>query len=362
MWKFLQNEMLVILGLTEDAERTDAEIADVFDMKKGTVSSARRRLLDAGAIHFAYVPAFNRLGCELIGFHMGATDPAVRSEVKANHHMEFCNRSPEVFFSVIGGSSVVFFTALRNATEFESFVQRHNAFFTGSRRVSRSKLMSTVFPYALSRLTPVPQFAPLVHTYFGLDVPRPRTVPIAPVKVDPVELTENEKKALVAMVKNPDASDRVIASSIRTSRQAVTRMRNKFRDEGLLTKICVPRLYRWGFEIFAVAHPKFTLDISWDKRIKTQPRNVVELSFYTLSKADEGVANYMVSKFTEYSEQLENILAWYHRVGVFDEKPEITLFSLERSTELRAFDFYPAVKNLLLPEDPPGGDRQAENL
>lgn len=361
MWKFLRNEMLVMLGMTEDAERTDAEIADLYDLKKGTVASVRRRLLDAGAIHYSYVPAFNRLGCEMIGFHMGATDPAVRSEIKANHYMEFCNHAPQVFFSMIGGSSVVFFTALRNATEFEAFVQGHNSFFTGSRRASRSKLTSTAFPFALSRLTAVPQFAPLIHSYFELDVPKPRLEPIVPAKIDPAELTQMEKRALVAMVKDPDASDREIASHLHVSRQAVTRMRNKFRDEGLLAKICVPRLYRWGFEIYAVAHPRFSMDIPWDKRTKSQPKEVVERSFYTLSKADEGVANYMVPKFTEYSEQLENILAWYHRVGAFDEKPEIVLFSLDRSTELRAFDFLPAVKNLLLPDKPLNGHEPLEN-
>jgi DNA-binding Lrp family transcriptional regulator len=350
MWKFLKTEMLVILALTEDADRTDAEIADAYGMKKGTVSSARRRLLDAGAIHYAYVPAFNRLGCEMLGVHYGTTDPAVRSDTKANHYMEFCSRTPQIYHALIGGSSLIIFTALRNATEFESIVQHHNAFFAGSRHASKAKLTHCIFPYALSRITLVPQFASIVHNFFELEVPPPKRVPIVTLKHETVDLSPTDRKTITAMVTNPIASDREIASVVKLSRQAITRLRNRYTEEELLTKICIPRLYRWGFEIYAVAHPKFSTDIGWDKRIKSQPKEAVERSFYTFSKADESIANFMVSKFSEYSEKLENILAWYHKVKAFEERLEIVLFSLDRSTELRTFDYTPAVKQLLRQE------------
>lgn len=350
MWKFLKTEMMVILALTEDADRTDAEIADAYGMKKGTVSSARRRLLEAGAMHFAYVPAFNKLGCEMLGYHLGTTDPALPSDTKVNHYMEFCNRTPQIFHALIGGNSVVFFTAMRNATEFESIVQQHSAFFAGTRHASIAKLSHVVFPFALSRMTPVPQFGPIVHRYFQLDVPVPKRVPISAMEYDPADLSPVEKKTLTALVASPYASDREIASVIRLSRQAVARMRKGFTDERLITKICVPNLYKWGFEIYAVGHPRFSMDFGWDKRLENQPREVVDRSFYTLSKADESVANYMVSKFTEYSQDYETILPWYHKVGAFEKDLEVTLFSLERSTELRTFDYSPAVKQLLLPK------------
>ena len=350
MWKFLKNEMLVILALTEDAGRTDSEISDAYNIKKGTVSSARRRLLDAGAMNFAYVPAFNRMGCEMLACHFGAMDPAVRSDTKANHYMEFCSHNPQIYHALIGGSSVVLFTALRNATELESFIHQHNAHFTGTKRASKARLSHVVFPYALSRFMQVPQFAPIVHNFFELDVPPPKRIPITQVRLDQIELNPTDTRVLPALVANPSASDREIASIVKLSRQAVARMRKKYLEEGLLTRICVPRLYRWGFEIYAVAHTKFSMDFGWDKRLKSQPKDVTERSFYSLSKADEAVANFMISKFAEYSEKYESILGWYHKVKAFEEGPDIILFSLDRSTELRTFDYSPAVKNLLQPK------------
>src|SRR4030042_328734 len=117
MWKFLESEMLVILGLAEDATRTDAQIADIYNLKKGTVASIRRRLLDAGAMTYVNVPAFNKLGCELLGFHIGTVEPSERADTRTNHYIEFTSEFPQIFHGMIGGTSVVFYTALKNATE-----------------------------------------------------------------------------------------------------------------------------------------------------------------------------------------------------------------------------------------------------
>ncbi len=348
MWKFLESEMLVILGLTENANRTDAEIGDLYGLKKGTVASIRRRLLDAGAITFVNVPAFNRLGCEMMGVHMGTTEPSLRSDTKVNHYLEFCSKSPQVFQGLIGGNNMVLYTALRNVTEYDSFVQAHNRFFASSRRTSKAKLVSTIFPYGLTSGPFVPNFASIVHGHFHLDVPAPKSVIPALVETEPADLSETERLTLVAMVENPRFSDREVSSIVGLSRQAVTRIRNKLLEEGVFTPACIPRLYKWGFEICAVAHVMFNMELPWEKRLKSQPRESIDLSFYTLSKADETVANYLVAKYTDYSERLDGILAWYSKMKAFDENPEITLFPLERCTELRTFDYGPAVRNLLL--------------
>lgn len=348
MWKFLESEKLVILGLTEDASRTDAEIADLYGIKKGTVASVRRRLVDAGAISFANVPALNKLGCEMICFHSGSTEPSASSDVKASDYAAFCEIAPQVFHGLIGGASLILFTALRNATEHERFIQSHNKFFTGNRRTSKARLSSALFPFAMTRGVFVPSYAPAVHRYFELDVPPPKPPPIASCDVEEPDLSRTESETLLAMIENPSASDREISSIVKLSRQAITRIRNSLVERGIVTRVCIPKLYKWGFEIYVVAHPKFNMELAWDRRLKSQPRDAMDLSFYTLSKPDESVSNYNLAKFMEYSEQLESMLAWYHKMGAFEDRPELLLFTLERSVELRAFDFGPAVRNLLL--------------
>jgi len=348
VWKFLDSERLVIFGLTENASRTDAEIAQLFNLKKGTVASIRRRLLDAGAIAYVNVPAFSKLGCEIMGFHLGAAEPQERTDTRISHYMEFCNRNPQIFNAMMSGTSILMFTAFKNATEYDAFGQSYNSYFTGSRRASRARISSTIFPFALSRGSYVPNFASIVHRHFQLDCAPPKSVVPASSEVVSLDLTGTEKRTFVALVENPLASDRKISEMVGLSRQAVTRVRNKLLDEGLFVPVCIPRLYKWGFEICAVAHPRFNMEMPWDKRMKSEPRDVVDLSFFTLSKADESVTSYLLAKYSDYTQQLEGILAWYHKVGAFEDKPEITLFPLERCTELRTFEYGPLVRHLLL--------------
>ncbi len=347
MWKFLQSEKLVILGLTERAESTDAEIADEYDLKKGTVASIRRRLMDAGAISYLNVPSFQKLGGEMIAFHIGMTDPAERSDARVNDYVEFCSRSPTIFEGTIGGGSVVMFGVYRNATELDAFVQSHNRFFSGDRRPSKARLQSHMFPYALTRLSTCPNFSPIVHRFFDFDTPSPKSTQPVNAPVETPDLSDTEKAVLIAMVENPMYSDRKLASAVKLSRQAVTRIRNRLTQDGIVKTCCLPRLSKWGFEILAVAHAHFNLEYPWDKRLKSEPKEAVDLSFYTLSKADEAVSNYCIAKYAAYSDQLENLLAWYHRAGAFEDKPSLTLMPLERSTELRNFDYGPAVRHIL---------------
>lgn len=348
VWKFLESERLVIFGLTEDATRTDAEIAELFKLKKGTVASIRRRLLDAGAIAYVNVPSFNKLGCEIVAFHLGTTEPQERSDTKVSHYMEFCSRNPQIFEAMMSGTSLVMFTAFKNATEYDMFVQGYNAFFTGARRSSKARLSNTIFPFALSRGAYVPNFASIVHRHFQLECVRPKSPLPSAGGVETPDLSTTEKRTLVALIENPLASDRKISEIVGLSRQAVTRVRNKLLDDGLFVPVCIPRLYKWGFEICAVVHPKFNMEMSWDKRLRSEPRDVIDFSFYTLSKADESVTNYLLARYSDYTEQLEGVLAWYHKVGAFEEKPELTLFPLERCTELRTFDYAPIIRHLLI--------------
>lgn len=347
MWRFLPSEMTVILALTEDADRTDAQIADAYGMNKGTVASVRRRLLDSGAVFFANIPSFNKLGCELMAFHTGATDPAVPADVKTNSYLEFCEGSPSTFSAMIGGGNVSFLNVFKDATDLQSFLQDHNRFFSGPRKASRAKLETAMFPYRLTRGTYATNFAPTVHNFFKLDVPPPKLRPTAFESVTSPDLSKNEARTLIELVADPASSDRQLASKVGLSRQAVTRIRRKLFEERYLTRVCIPRLYKWGFEIYAITHSKFGMELRWDIRMKGQPKDVAALSFMTLSKADEAVTNHMIATYQEYAEKMEAMLGWFHKMKVFDESPKISVFSLERSTELRSFDFLPAVKNLL---------------
>ncbi len=347
MWKFLQSEKSVILSLVEDASRTDVEIAELNGMNVGTVASARRRMLDAGAVYYINVPSFHKIGCEMMAFGQGVLDPAVSSDVKTSDYMEFCSSAPQIFDAIIGSQSLVFLSVLRNAADLEDLKMRHDRFFSGGKKVSKAKLSMTSFPYEFSRGTYTTNFAPLVHRFFGLDRPKPEPRLQVSAEVTPMDLSENEQKVLIAIVEHPTEPDRAIASITGISRQAINRIRQKLREEEYYTPVCVPRLYRWGFEIFSVVHVRFTADFAWSDKFNQQPTEPSDYSFFSLMKPSEAIANHMISTFHDYTHGLDAGLAWYHKEKAFESEPELTLMSLEHCVEMKTFEFGPALRHVL---------------
>ena len=347
MWKFLPNEKLVIVSLVEDATRTDAQIAELNGMNAGTVATVRRRLLDAGALFYVNVPAFNRLGCEMMVCHIGVLDPARSFEAKSSDYMKFCMSSPHIFDAIIGAKSIVMYSVLRNATELENLKASHNRFFSGSSKGSKARIASITFPYSVSRGTYSLNYAPTVRRYFEVDDPGKPVCEPTSAEVTSPDLTENEKKVFMAIVENPAESDRAVAVRVGMSRQSVTRIQNKLSEEGYYSHVCVPRLYRWGFEIFSVVRVLFSSDFAYSDRVEMQPKEPVTYSFFSLVKAEEAVANHLIASFQDFTKGLDTGLAWYHRENAFEADPAITLLSLEHSIELRTHDFAPALRNVL---------------
>lgn len=347
MWKFLPNEKLVIMSLVEDATRTDAQIAEQNGMNPGTVATVRRRLLDAGALFFVNIPCFNKLGCEMIAFHEGTLDPAVPFDAKSADYMNFCLSSPQTFDAIIGMKSIIFYSVLRNATELEAYMAHHNRFFSGGNQASRAKVTTVTFPYAATRGTYSLNYAPIVHRFLQLEGREPKPREPESLDVTSLDLNDNERKVLMAIVENPTEPDRATAARIGISRQSVTRIRGKLEEEEYFRHVCVPRLYRWGFEIYSVIHVFFSSDFAYGDRVEREPREPIEYSFFSLIKANEAVANHMISTFQDYSRGLDEGLAWYHKHKAFEADPVITMLSLEHCIELRTHDFAPALRHLL---------------
>ena len=335
----------MILALLENGNRTDAEVAELCGMKKGTVASIRRRLVETNAVSFKVVPHLAKIGCEMIGFHRGATNPGLAPHLSS--YMDFTASSPQIFFGAFGANNVVLYTALRDISDYETFKQGHVKFFSGERHNSKAKLSDVIFPCSLTRANWTPQHTHMVYNFFDLDIDPPKIRYPEAAEVETPDFSSSEREVMISVVENPTFSDRAIASIAKISRQAVTKIRNRLFDDGVLSMACLPHFHNWGFEIYFVAHPKFKMWLSWDARIKEEPVEVTSLSFFSLSKADEAIGNYVAPYFKFYTDRSAELADWFHSRGLFDENMETLLFPLERSEYLRNFTYGPAIRSLL---------------
>ena len=149
---FRESEKLVILGLTQDANLTDASLARRFSMKESTVSSIRRRLMDSRQIYFANVPSFHKLGCEMFVQLYGSTNPAVPKDVKDVSHLAFLDETPEIFDSVSGEGFIMMSGVFRNFSDYLEALDRYDKHFMGVRTAEKADLRSVFFPLETSKL------------------------------------------------------------------------------------------------------------------------------------------------------------------------------------------------------------------
>jgi len=347
--RFVRSELLVMQGLLDDGTHSDKDIAERFGMKTGTVASARRRLVSSGTVTYAYIPAFNRLGCEMLGFHLGTADLTVSLEKRSSQYAEFCTVSPQVFFGILGGNSVLFYTALKDATEHERFMEGYDRFFSGKMKGSRTRLQSHMFPYRLSWGTYSLNFSPLVRLCYGVEGPEPRARLPRTEDIEEPDLKGTEAKGLVTFVEKPWLTDEAVSNIIGVSRQAVTSMRNKFVERGLLHPAWIPDLRTWGLEILVAIHAHFLEEIPWEKVTgESDHGDLLRNSFFTMAKKYEVVGNHISPSFEHFSDLSDRTNRIFERLPLLGARPEIALFPLGRARFLRYFEFGPAVRHLLL--------------
>lgn len=351
MKRYLRTELLVMQGLLEDGTSSDRDISERFGLKTGTVASARRRLVKSGAIAYSNIPAFNRLGCEMVGLHIGTADLTVSLEERSSQYADFCDLNPEIFLGIMGGNSIVLYTALRNATENESLLQGHHRFFSGKIRGPRTRLRSHLFPYPLSWGTYCFNFAPILRAHYDFDGPEPVARMPRNEKLEDPDFNGSEAKVFVSFIEKPWLTDEAVSRIGGVSRQAVTSMRNKFVDSGLMCPTWIPDFRVWGFEMFASIHSHVIEEIPWERITpETEPKEALHLSFLTLGKGNEIVGNYAHPGFEQYSELSEKVMGVFEKLSLLEEKPHAILFSLATARFLRYFEFGPAVRQLLLGE------------
>lgn len=342
-----ESERLVILGLMQDANLTDAALAKRCGMKESTVSSIRRRLMDSRLIYFTNTPSFHRLGCQMFIQVSGSTNPAVPRDVKDQTHLRFLDETPEVFDSASGEGFIMMSGVYRDFSDHLVSLDRYERIFSNNHASERADLRAAYYPLAISRVCYTYNFAPGLHRIFGLDVPPP--APNRPVRLQPecAILSPVEKRTLVSLVEYPHATDAQIAQIMGRSRQTVTNVRKRLKRKGMYTRTCIIPLVLWNIELIAYVHIRFKPDIDAAQRAELCGLDWVNMSWFTLERDTEAHATYMFKDYRDYLAEMQRMMKPLMESGVLKGDPSISLVSTAATKELRDGHYGPMVRKLV---------------
>lgn len=336
--RLTDSEKLVLFALSEDPTRTDSEISCRIDMKETTVGQNRRNLLEKKYMEFINVPALNKLGFEFLAGFRRQLNPALHGNIDAPTCSRFLRGHPEIFDGVVHEGFIGFMGAFVDLTGFLRFRDECDEFFHRS-CCPRYRLLSSVFPFDISRMKRTIDFAPCLKRIFRLDSFEPQVEsPMVAKREEAVDLSRTEARVFAEIIASPTESDAQIARRLRRSRQSITDLRKSFQKMGLYRKAAFPDFRSSAIGTIAYVHMQFRSHVTFEKKVEIAGDNWWKQPFYLMERNSELWASYPFRDMNEYSSLINSYIGPFHDSGITIGEPDINVISVGNATDL--LDYY----------------------
>lgn len=340
-------ERLVMFALSEDAARTNADVAERVDMKESTVALHRRNLLKNGHMYFAYLPSLHKLGFEMLAEFFTVINPAIPKESKNDTYKEFFRRNPEVFDAVSGEGFLMASGAFTDVSNLLHFLDRYEEFFGGI-HWSRRRINAAVFPFDISRCCFVYNYGPSLNRIMDLGITDSKSRPLERLRRERAAPSKSEARVMAEIIESPARTDSEIARRLRRSRQRIAEIRNDLTTRGLITRVMIPTMISEEFGAIAYVRLRFKPGATLDKKLSIAGEDWHRQSLYTLERDSELFAIYLFSGFREYSTLMNKCIGPFQDAGLFSEEPDMFVIPMGTAVDLVSGSFSPIIRRAVV--------------
>ena len=334
---FTPAEKSVLYGLVKYPTLNDRELSEVIGVKPSTTTAIRRRLRKKEIFFTKRIPMGHKLGYEILAIAYGRLKPTL-SEKNRQAFRHWVKDIPYVFLSLESTEWVFNVAYLKNYSMFREYTDTISEMFKHSNLVDAKTWVPVIFGFDTSRLLTYFDYGPALRHIFEIK----EEVDTAPAIEEhaPIKLTKKEMSVLRGLVQYPESSDKSVAEKIGASRQAVSTMRKRFEDEGLMKTVRVVDLEKVGYSILCMAHSTFTPHAPMTVR-KEGIRFALERIPNVLMVASnpENVMLTPVLDYDDYHKMRTDILSLYMGKDFMRDEPMVTLYPLSDTRTIKYFDF-----------------------
>ncbi|HYM40063.1 MAG TPA: helix-turn-helix domain-containing protein [Thermoplasmata archaeon] len=343
------NEKQVLHGLVRHPILNDRELSELLGVKVSTVTAIRRRLRHADYFVTRRVPMMHRLGWELLIGGFARLDMAQGGPAAARLRDLIKDRFPDLFHIVASSDQMSFLGFAHDYTTARRQVDELRLALDRSKLLGERDVTLSVFPMSLSILPAFFDYSHPLALAFGIE--DRILLRMEHAKSGDIELTRKETEVLKGLVRFPELSDKALAQRVKVSRQAVSKMRREFEEEGLLRTVRIPNLRLLGFELYITAFARFTPSSSlrtrtdaFERLLRSSP------TFFLVSDDAEAVVLGTSKSYEEFSVLNAGLTKHFKERGHLAGDPEVSV-GLTGATEiLRNCEFGPLVQSLMPPE------------
>lgn len=347
------NEKLILYGLVKYPTYSDNEICNIFNIKKSTFSTIKKRLFLRNFFNSIRVPIFQHLGYELLVVSYGKLNQQTTLKERLNISKKLWVSTPEHFYIVSESNQAIILSISRNITDFEEKFEDITQIYKEYEFFEGRGFTSIIFPFKLFRIFSFFDYAPFINRYFNLNLKDDSNDSTTIAKKSMCEvkyrnMTKLEKRIFFELVKYPDYSDYKIAEVAKCSRHTVSRMKNEFYVEKLIRTTRIINLERLGLGILAFTHSRFNPKTTIDER-KNYLQKVTDIQtpIFNISRRLEGVMLTPFRNYEEYQAIHGEVTRYSTREEMLQEDPITMLLSIPRMAVIKDHDNATLTKKVL---------------
>ena len=361
-----KNEKRVLFGIVKYPNKSDNFLARYLKMKDSTVNYCRNQLEKENMFQVVYLPILNRLGFELLCINfaeynlestLNKRKSAIKNDIEIADDIFLRIGDPEKEFSI-------------------SFNKNYSEFFQNTQnrlgKMGKLKLLrnntnnlpdNIIFPINHSVFHNFFDYSRLLQKIFSIkfddlttDVP-PQLKPQGSSTSDEfssffsnhqlVNLTKKEKAVFVALIDKPNHSIKEIAESndISLNRNTVSKMRQKFLNDGLMRKLIIPNLDLIGFEFLVYYHFRFQPHKPISEIIQSQSLDSPSTILFFYNQF-EAVILCAYKNYSEYKSDKVQKYSYLNSHEILGKSPEPRKYLLSNLEFIRKFDFRLLSRNI----------------
>jgi len=347
------NEKLILYGLVRYPTKSDNEICNIFDLKKSTFSTIKKRLYQKGYFRSIRVPIFQHLGCELLVVAYGKLNQQTTLNERLNISKKLWLGTPEHFYIISESNQAIILSISRNITDFEERFEDITQIYKEYEFFEGHGFTTILFPFNLFRIFSFFDYAPFLNRFFQLNLKdEPAETNIVSEKfrceVRTKNLTKLEKRIYLELVQHPEYSDYKIADVAGCSRHTISRMKNEFFLEKMIRTTRIINLEKLGLGILAFTHSRFNPKTTLDER-EDYLEKIMELQtpIFNISRRLEGVMLTPFRNYAEYQDIHGAVTRFSAREELLSEDPITMLLSIPRMATLKNHENSMLVKKVL---------------
>ena len=348
-FELTKKEKMMLYGLIKYPHLTDKELSERLNLKHSTVTSIRHRMKENEYIRKLVVPKLQSMGCEMLVVIYTNFSPLIPLLERVEITGKTIEVFPEIFFSV-GEQDKGFSLSL---SKDYATVGRINDIRTqtfGGRGLLEEEYPNTVvFPFEISKIYRFFDFAPLLNKSFGLDTDldvEVKNVDFGSIG-ESVVLSDTEKNVYCMLVSFPELSDSDIGRELGISRHTVSRLKRKFEENNLTSRIVLPDFVKLGFEILAFYHicfdPRNPPDMEDDEAAGLMSDSAV----FFASRRFEAVVISIYRDYEEYKEDRTRIMQVLKENSWIATDPMIRSYGLNTMAFIKDFKFAPIASKIV---------------